>query len=141
MLKPIGDRVIIKPLQNPDHTESGLVLPENRSERYLDMQGIVVAVSDRERVFRCDVDAMFDELAFEAECMTGYDKAGKYQVCDLGELHANLTLCKQAPADVKVGDHVLFSWKDGQEVTIDDDTFLMMRETDILAVLEEEATV
>jgi co-chaperonin GroES (HSP10) len=37
---------------------------------------------------------------------------------------------------VKVGDDVLFSWTVGQEITVDDERYLLMREGDILAVLE-----
>ena len=39
-------------------------------------------------------------------------------------------------ADVKAGDTVLFSWNVGQEVFLDDERYLLMRESDILAVLE-----
>ena len=39
-------------------------------------------------------------------------------------------------ADVKVGDTVLFSWTAGQEVQIDDERYFLMRESDVLAVLE-----
>ena len=38
--------------------------------------------------------------------------------------------------DVKVGDTVAFSWTSGQELLIDDERFFLMRESDILAVLE-----
>jgi len=37
---------------------------------------------------------------------------------------------------VKVGDSVLFSWQSGQEIQIDNERYLLMREDDILAVLE-----
>ena len=40
--------------------------------------------------------------------------------------------------DVKVGDTVLFSWTSGQEVLIDDERYFLMRESDVLAVLEGE---
>ena len=38
--------------------------------------------------------------------------------------------------DVKVGDTVLFSWQSGQEIYIEDERYFLMRESDILAVLE-----
>ncbi len=41
---------------------------------------------------------------------------------------------RQAP--VAVGDHVVFSWKAGQEVTLDGERHLVMRFDDVLAVLE-----
>ncbi|RMD78164.1 MAG: co-chaperone GroES [Gammaproteobacteria bacterium] len=41
------------------------------------------------------------------------------------------------PLDVKVGDKVLFGKYAGTEVKIDDEELLVMREDDIMAVLEE----
>jgi co-chaperonin GroES (HSP10) len=38
--------------------------------------------------------------------------------------------------DVKVGDTVIFGWDAGQEVFINEDRFLLIREADITAVLE-----
>jgi chaperonin GroES len=43
---------------------------------------------------------------------------------------------KVLPLDVKVGDLVLFGKYAGTEIKVDNDDFLMMREDDILAVVE-----
>ncbi len=43
---------------------------------------------------------------------------------------------KVLPLDVKVGDTVLFGKYSGTEVKVDGEDFLMMREDDILAVVE-----
>ncbi len=43
---------------------------------------------------------------------------------------------KVVPLDVKVGDKVLFGKYSGTEVTIGDEDYLLMREDDILAVIE-----
>ncbi|RII27458.1 MAG: co-chaperone GroES [Geobacter sp.] len=43
---------------------------------------------------------------------------------------------KVLPLDVKVGDLVLFGKYAGTEIKVDGDDFLMMREDDILAVVE-----
>jgi chaperonin GroES len=43
---------------------------------------------------------------------------------------------KAIPVDIKAGDKVLFSKYSGTEVKIDGDEHLIMREDDILAVLE-----
>ena len=40
------------------------------------------------------------------------------------------------PMDVKVGDKVLFGKYSGTEVTVDDEDLLVMREEDIMAVIE-----
>ena len=41
----------------------------------------------------------------------------------------------RAPMDVKVGDKILFGKWNGQEVTIDGDELLMMKESDIMGVI------
>jgi len=43
---------------------------------------------------------------------------------------------KKVPLDVKAGDKILFGKYSGSEVKIDDKEFLIMREEDILAILE-----
>ena len=43
---------------------------------------------------------------------------------------------KKAPLDVKAGDKILFGKYSGSEVKIDDKEFLIMREEDILAILD-----
>lgn len=42
---------------------------------------------------------------------------------------------------VKRGDYVLFSWQSGQEFWMDEERFLIMRESEILAVVEEQEAV
>ncbi len=43
---------------------------------------------------------------------------------------------KKLPVDLKVGDTVLFGKYSGTEVKIDDEDYLVMREDDILGVIE-----
>ncbi len=98
MIQPLGDRVLIRPISNPTHTESGLELVEHRKPETM---GEVVRVPER--------------LA---------------NICpECGHTHYRVT-------DVQVGDTVAFSWQSGQEVYIDEDRFFLLRESDILAVLE-----
>jgi chaperonin GroES len=54
--------------------------------------------------------------------------AGKGKVADDGKL---------IPLDVKVGDRVLFSKYGGTEVKIDGEEYLIMREDDILGIVEK----
>ena len=42
---------------------------------------------------------------------------------------------KRVPMDVKVGDRVLYGKYSGTEVTIDNEQYLILRESDVLAVL------
>ena len=41
------------------------------------------------------------------------------------------------PLDVKVGDHILFGKYSGTEVKVDGEEYLVMREEDVMAVLEK----
>jgi chaperonin GroES len=43
---------------------------------------------------------------------------------------------KLIPLDVKVGDHVLFSKWSGTEITIDGEELLVVKESDIMGVIE-----
>ena len=45
---------------------------------------------------------------------------------------------KVTPLDVKVGDTVLFGKYSGQEIKIDGEEYLIMREDEVLAVLESK---
>lgn len=42
---------------------------------------------------------------------------------------------KRVPMDLKVNDRVLYGKYSGTEVTIDDEQYLILRETDVLAVI------
>jgi chaperonin GroES len=42
---------------------------------------------------------------------------------------------KRIPLDVKVGDRVLYGKYSGTEVTVDNDQYLILRESDVLAVI------
>jgi chaperonin GroES len=53
---------------------------------------------------------------------------GKGKVLEDGKIH---------PLDVKVGDRVLFGKYSGTEVKIDEEEHLIMREDDILGVIEK----
>ena len=45
---------------------------------------------------------------------------------------------KRSPMDVKAGDRILFGKYSGTEIKIDDQDYTIMREEEILAVLESE---
>lgn len=94
-LRPLGDRVIVKPLEVEEKTKGGIILPDTAKEK--PMQGEVIAVGPGKR-------------------------------SENGELQ---------PMDVKVGDRVLYGKYSGTEVKIDDVEYLILRENDILAVIEK----
>jgi len=94
-LKPLGDRVVVKPLEEEEVTPSGIVLPETAKEK--PQKGEVLAVGPGAR-----------------------DDDGK-----------------RIEMDVSVGDKVLFAKYGGTEIKIDTEKLLILRESDILAILDE----
>jgi chaperonin GroES len=93
-LKPLGDRLIIEPIEQEEMTASGIVLPETAKEK--PMQGKVLAVGPGAR-----------------------KEDGS-----------------RTPLDVKEGDTVLYAKYAGTEVKIRDSKYLILKETDVLAVVE-----
>lgn len=95
-IKPLGDRVVVKPLEAESKTKGGIVLPDTAKEK--PQEGKVVAV-------------------------------GKGKVLDNGKV--------QEP-EVKVGDKVLYGKYSGNEITTKDgEELLIMREEDILAIINK----
>lgn len=66
---------------------------------------------------------------------TAQEKAqeGKVEAVGKGKLLDNGSV---RPLDVKVGDKVLFSKYGGNDINIDGDEFLIMREEDVLAIVK-----
>ena len=93
-LRPLGDRVVIEPIEGADKTESGLFLPETAKEK--PQQGTVIA-------------------------------AGLGRRDDDGKL---------VPMDVKVNDRVLYAKYAGTEIKLNEKKVLILKETDILAIVE-----
>jgi chaperonin GroES len=93
-LKPLGDRLIVEPIEQEEMTASGIVLPETAKEK--PMQGKVLAVGPGARK-------------------------------DDGS---------RAELDVSVNNTVLYAKYAGTEVKIDNKKYLILKETDILAVVE-----
>ena len=94
MLKPIGDRIVVRPKSAEEMTKSGIILPDTAKER--PQEGEVMAV-------------------------------GTGRIMDDGTVVA---------LSVKVGDTVLFSKYGGTEVKIGGEEYIILREDDVLAVLE-----
>ena len=94
-IRPIFDRVVLKPLENREQTRSGIFIPESAVEK--PHMAVVVAVGD---------------------CM---ESDGK-----------------KVEMKVKVGDRVLYSKFAGIEYKIEKDDFLIIRQGDILAIVEKE---
>jgi chaperonin GroES len=93
-IKPLADRVVVKPLEEMEMKKGSIIIPDTAKER--PMQGEVI-------------------------------EAGPGKTED-GKLIA---------MEVKKGDRVLYGKYSGTEVTIDDVEYLIMRESDILAVINK----
>ncbi|MBV8252513.1 chaperonin GroES [Chitinophaga dinghuensis] len=87
-IKPLADRVIVKPAAAEEKTAGGIIIPDTAKEK--PQKGTVVAAGP-----------------------------GK----------------KDEPVTVKVGDTVLYGKYSGTEISIEGDDYLIMRESDILAVV------
>jgi chaperonin GroES len=92
-LKPLADRVVVRPSKAEEKTKGGIIVPDTAKEK--PVWGEVIA-------------------------------AGPGRVSDDG---------KQIPMEVKVGDRVLYGQYSGTEVTIDGEELLIMRESDIFAIM------
>lgn len=98
-LKPLGDRVVVEPLEGEEMTPSGIVLPETAKEK--PQKGEIRAVGPG-----------------------GRDEDGK-----------------RISMDVSVGDVVLFAKYAGTEIKLDGKKLLILKENDILAIVEGEMPV
>ena len=95
-LKPLADRVVVKPSEAEEKTKGGIIVPDTAKEK--PVWGEVIA-------------------------------AGPGRTTDDG---------KHIPMEVKVGDKVLYGKYSGTEVTIDGDEVLIMRESDIYALMPKK---
>ncbi len=95
-IRPVGDRVVVRPSAREEVTRSGIVIPDTAKEK--PQEGSVIAV-------------------------------GTGKLNDNGE---------RVPLEVKEGDRVLFAKYGGTEFKLDGEDLLVLRETDILAIIEGE---
>lgn len=123
-LKPIGGRVMVKPLQPTKQLESGLVLVEDAVPETM---GQVLAVSDTADP---DRERLREALSIAATTCADAEQAQVWsEIVSQTAPHA---------PDVAVGDVVLFSWQAGQEVLLDGERVLLLAESDLLATVEQE---
>lgn len=92
-IRPLGDRVVIKMVEQEETTSSGIVLPESAREK--------------------------PEVAEVVAVGPGAHVDGKLE-----------------PMELKVGDRVLTSKYAGTEVTIDKVEYTILKQSDVLAVVE-----
>ena len=95
--RPLGDRVVIRRVEEEAKTKGGIIIPDNAKEK--PQEGEVISVGPGAR-----------------------DEDGK-----------------RIPIDVAAGDRILFGKWSGSEVKIDGEELLIMKEADILGVLDPVA--
>ncbi len=95
-LKPLGNNIIVKAIQDDTATKAGIVLPDT---------------ADKERPEKGEVVAV-----------------GPGKLLDNGQ---------RAPMSVKVGDVVIFKKYSPDEIKVDDEEYLVLSESDVLAVVEK----
>jgi chaperonin GroES len=92
-LKPLADRVIVKPAEALEVSKGGIILPDTAKEKPI--EGTIVAI-------------------------------GPGKVGDDG---------KVVKLEVKVGDKILYGKYSGTEVQVEGVDYLIMRESDIFAII------
>ena len=92
-MKPLGDRVVVKPLEQESKTKSGIIIPDTAKEK--SQKGKVIAKG-----------------------------SGKFED---GKL---------LPLTVKIGDTVLYKEYGGDEIKLEGEEVVILKEEDILAILE-----
>jgi len=93
-LKPLGNRLVVEPLEAEEVTAGGIVLPETAKEK--PQKGTVLSIGPGER-----------------------DDKGK-----------------RIEMDVQAGDTVLYAKYAGTEIKVDGKKLLILKENDILAIIE-----
>ena len=93
-VKPLGDRVLVQPIEQDEVKKGGIIIPDTAKEK--PQEGKIVALGTGKR-----------------------DEDGKL-----------------IPFEVKKGDRVLISKYGGTEIKVDGKDYLIMREEDILGVIE-----
>lgn len=94
MLKPLADRIVVKPTEAEEVTKGGIVLPDTAKER--PQEGEIIA-------------------------------AGPGKTLENGS---------QVAMEVKTGDKIIYSKYGGTEVKVSGETYVILRQDDVLAILQ-----
>lgn len=129
-LTPLADRVLIRPSEQPTQTASGLHLAEHWKP---EQTGTIVATGVCAHPRKDDAHELAQKL--DTMALSAYPDFHKERIQAAAKLLRGLTAREP---EVQIGDTVIFSWNVGQEVWVNDgeERYLLMREADILAVIE-----
>jgi co-chaperonin GroES (HSP10) len=133
-LVPLGDRILIRPdTVAQTVTESGIALVEEDPD---ETTGTVVAVGRPRHPRKDEAFALADLVAGYA--MIGETPGRRVVFMDAAQLLRELT--GREPV-VQVGDRVGFARYGGQELRLNHERYLLLREADLLVVLENEESL
>lgn len=128
VLTPLADRVLIRPAPKPTETASGLALVQDWTP---DQTGTVVAIGRARHPLHDVASSLAHKLRTYARSDDDYADTLK----DAARLLLQLTAYEPS---VQVGDEVIFSWRSGQELVLNqgESRFILLKESDVLAVME-----
>lgn len=133
-MRVLGDRVLVAIRPEPDEIETagGLVLARDPDIIRTPTQGIVVQLGERSgAVDREEVLSILDGLRHLRVSPPSQAIAAYYE-----QVRGLIKALGPAPFDVQVGDCVLFTRFVGEEVTEGDLTYLILRESEIIGIVE-----
>ena len=141
-LKVLGDRVLIRPdtLANAPEQHGSVFLAQSMAaavtgedETTSVSRGTVVALGTPRHPLKEEAEA----LATKAQLLVWDRRSCEMDAVIEDAAHMLRDLVRRQPA-VLIGDDVLFSHDAGQEITLDGETYVLMREDELLAVIEPE---
>lgn len=125
MLHPLGDRVLVEPIAEPDHTDAGIIIARKWKDE--ETMGRVVFLADQRDVW-CECESRGDCLGCQIKewVEQGYGSEGRE------------FLMKQVrrPRDFGIGDIVVFATNAGNKLSVEGQTYIVLREDDVLAKWE-----
>lgn len=121
-IHPTKGYVLVEPAKSEEKTVSGIILPENESEK--PQHGTVLAVGEADCCGSCGdcSDACCDD---KGSCCGG---------CNDCDCEDEAESCGEPP--VKVGDKVIYKKWGGNDFKIDDTEYQFLKFEDILAVIK-----
>lgn len=134
MIRVIGDRVLVllPEVQTEVVTPSGIVLMKDPDLKKLPSQGIVIQLGEKSNT--CDLDEVRSEVHTWFVEHNGHHMIAVPWADD--QVDRLLMQMAPAPFDVSVGDMVIFSTGAGEQFRQDGKDYVVLREDDVIGVLE-----
>ena len=150
--RPLGDRVLVKRVEEETKTKGGIIIPDTAKEK--PQEGEIVAVGpggrdENGKLIAMDVKAGDRVLVRRIEAEektaggiiipdTAKEKPQEGEVIAAGPGGRDES-GKLIPLDLKVGHRILFGKWSGTEIKLDGEELLIMKESDVMGVVEGRA--